>query len=122
MNIKLNNILLMVLCLFSTSCASLEEKITLQEIINKESIKVNDLKRIDLDLKQGHGPYLWSKVDNEKEAWFWCKPGIMSALGRCEIVLITYVNANDEDDGTIIWPKEKVGHDFGKELRLLYPR
>jgi hypothetical protein len=97
-----------------------ERKVTLEELLAKKSIRVKDMHKLNMDVKPGHGPVLWAALDAKREVWFWCMPGVSSALGVGKIVLVATVDANDENAGTIIWPKDKVGHDYGKELEALY--
>jgi hypothetical protein len=97
-------------------------KVTLQELCMQTSIRIADLKRLDLDVKQGHGPLFWAVIDDKTEVQFWYQPGPASAMTLGKIKLITTGAPNDENHGTIIWPKEKVGHDFGSELHELYGR
>lgn len=97
-------------------------KVTLQEICTQTIIRIADLKRLDLNVKQGHGPLFWAVIDDKTEVQFWYKPGLASAMTVGKIELITTGVPNDENHGTIIWPKEKVGHDFGSELDKLYGR
>jgi hypothetical protein len=99
-----------------------ETKMTLEELLAKKSIRVRDVHKLNMDVKPGHGPVLWAALDEKREVWFWCKAGASSALGVGKILLVATVDAKDENIGTIIWPKEKVGHDYGKELEALYKR
>jgi len=94
-------------------------KVTLQELCTQKTIRIADLKRLDLDVKQGHGPLFWAAIDDKTEVQFWYQPGPASAMSFGKIKLITMGAPNDENHGTIIWPKEKVGHDFGSELHKL---
>ena len=97
-------------------------KVTLQDLCRQTTIRIADLKRLDLHVKQGHGPLFWAVIDNKTEVQFWYQPGPASAMALGKIKLITTGAPNDENHGTIIWPKEKVGHDFGSELHKLYER
>jgi hypothetical protein len=97
-------------------------KVTLQELCAQTTIRIADLKRLDLDVKQGHGPLFWAVIDDKTEVQFWYQPGPASAMTLGKIKLITAGAPNDENHGTIILPKEKVGHDFGNELHKLYER
>lgn len=106
----------------SCATATADGKITLQELLANKTIRVGDLKKLNLDVKEGHGPYLWAALDDKKEVWFWCKPGISAVLGTGKVLLIATVDSNDENRGSIIWPKDKVGHDYGKELATLYKK
>jgi hypothetical protein len=114
--------LLFVLLLVSCTTVSTDRKVTLSNMLTKTSIQVRDLDALELDVKQGHGPVLWAVLDKKTEVWFWYKPGVLSAAGLGKIVLIATVPSNDENNGTIVWPQEKVGHDYGMELEALYPR
>jgi hypothetical protein len=99
-----------------------EKKLTLEELLSRKSIRIRDLHKLNMEVKPGHGPVLWAPLDEKREAWFWCAPGVASVLGAGKVLLVATVDANDENVGTILWPKEKVGHDYGKELETLYPR
>jgi hypothetical protein len=114
--------LLFSLLLVSCTSVSADGKVTLSNILTKTSIQVRDLDALDLDIKQGHGPVLWAALDKKTEVWFWYKPSVLSAAGLGKIVLIATVPTNDENNGTIVWPQDKIGHDYGKELEALYPR
>ena len=104
----------------SASCFA--EAATLEELLSKKSIRVHDLRKLNLDVKPGHGPVLWASLDGKKEVWFWCSPRVSCALGVGKIRLVATVIENDENNGTIIWPKDKIGMDYGKELDTLYKR
>ena len=110
--------------LLLVSCASVptDRKVTLSELMAKKTtIRVRDLAALDLDVKQGHGPVLWAQLDKKAEVWFWVKSGVFPVESLYRIVLIVTVPENDENNGTIIWPLNKAGHDYAKELKALYP-
>lgn len=125
-------LLLSALGSLAVSCASVsadgklipsaDGRITLQELLIKKTIRVSDLKKLNLDVKEGHGPALWAALDDKQDVLFYYEPGILSVLGITKIILIATVKPNDENHGTIIWPADKVGHDYGKELRILYKK
>ena len=106
--------------LWSSHADVSSKKITLEELLQRKTIDVRDLRALKLDVRPGHGPVLWAPLDDTRVVWFWCRPGISSALGFGEIVLIAIGVANDENHGTIIWPQSKVGRDYGQELESLY--
>ena len=109
-----------VVLVLACATATTGGKITLQELLTYKTIRVGDLKKLNLDVKEGHGSFLWAAIDDNKEVWFWCRPGISAVLGTGKIILIAIIDSNDENRGTIIWPKDKVNNDYGKELKLLY--
>lgn len=87
--------------------ATADGKVTLQELLTNKTIRVGDLKKLNLNVKEGHGPYLWATLDDKKEVWFWCRPGISAVLGTGKVILIATVDSNDENHGAIIWPRVK---------------
>jgi len=99
-----------------------DAKLTLPQLCAQETIRIADLRRLELQVKQGHGPLFWAAIDDKTEVQFWYMPGPAALLKWAKIKLITTGDPNDEDHGTIIWPKEKIGHDFGSELEQLYKR
>jgi len=107
----------------SCATATADGKITLQELLTYKTIRVGDLKKLNLDVKLAHGPIYWAALDNKdkKDVWFIFRPGFLAVLGMAKIDLIATGDANYMDlRGTIIWPKDKVGHDYGEELKILY--
>jgi hypothetical protein len=94
--------------------------VTLSELLNRRSIYIRDLGSLDLDVKQGDGPVRYALLDANKIVQFWFKPGLVATLGNGKVVLVTSGDTNDENHGTILWPKDKIGHDYGKELESLY--
>ena len=114
--------LLFVFLLVPNTFVSAHGKVTLSHLLAKATIRIRDLDTLNLDVKQGHGPVMWATLDKKTEVWFWYKPGVLSATGHGKIVLIATVPTNDENNGTIIWPQDRVGHDYGKELHALYPQ
>lgn len=119
---KLVWVLMFVSLVVPCISASADGKITLQALLTNDTIRVRDLKELDLNVKEGHGPVLWASLNDKIEVWFWCKPGILSVLGMGKIILIATVDSNDENHGTIIWPKDKIGRDYGEELKNLYKK
>jgi hypothetical protein len=117
-------LLLSALMLIVTGSTPAEAKghVTLSELLSRPSIYIRDLDSLDLDVKQGDGPVRYALLDANKIVQFWFKPGLVATLGRGKVVLVTSGDANDENHGTILWPKDKVGHDYGKELESLYQR
>jgi hypothetical protein len=75
-----------------------------------------------MPVKEGDGPLLYVVIDAKTELCFYFRPGILAAAGTGKILLIARVPINDENHGTIVWPKDKIGHDYGEELKALYPR
>ena len=116
---------LSLLCgILFVSCASVptDRKVTLSELIAKKAtIRVRDLAALDLVVEKGHGPVYWATLGNKTEVWFWVKSGVLPVESLYRIVLIVTVPENDENHGTIIWPRDKVGHDYANELKALYP-
>jgi len=109
----------------SCATATANGKITLQELLTYKTIRVGDLKKLNLDVKLAHGPIYWAMLDDKdkKDVWFIFSPGISAVFGMAKIDLIATGDANYMDvRGTIIWPKDKVGHDYGKELETLYKK
>jgi len=73
-----------------------------------------------LDVKHGGEPVLFVGVDKDTEVTFWYKPGIMSALGLCRIVLVAMDHPNNENNAKIIWPQNKIVLNYGKELQAIF--
>ena len=111
---------LLVTLLGFTSVVLSQTKITLHELLTHHTILVHDLQRLSLDVKPGHGPLLFATIDQTKEVQFWIHPGVAAVRGLGKVVLITTGDPSDENHGTIIWPPEKVGLEFGRELEALY--
>jgi hypothetical protein len=117
--LRLVVLLLAAIAVSSTASAG-KAKLTLQQLLTHSTIRVGDLRLLDLKVKSGHGPLLWAAVDETTEVQFWVQPGVAAALGVAKIRLITTGKKGDENHGTIIWPREKIGRDFGQELKALY--
>jgi len=96
------------------------KKFTLEQLLTWKTIRVKDVRALNLDVRTADGPALWAPLDDQKVVWFWCMPGVSSALGLEKIVLIATGATNDENHAAVVWPPSKVGHDYGQELKTLY--
>lgn len=64
---------------------------------------------------QGDGPVSWYKSAQGKQIWFyWKKTAQASSTGSKSnpVLMATEVNADDQDEQKIIWPKEQVGQEM----------
>jgi hypothetical protein len=111
-----------LLGLFALTPPAYADTVSLEDLLKRDTIYIRDLKRLPYQLKSADGPVFLASVDKSTEIRFWFKPGVVAAVGLGRIVLIARGAPNDENHGTIIWPKAKVGHDYGDELHALYGR
>lgn len=64
---------------------------------------------------QGDGPVSWYKSAQGKQIWFyWKKTAQASSAGSKSnpVLMATEVNADDQDEQKIIWPKQQVGQEM----------
>lgn len=64
---------------------------------------------------QGDGPVSWYKSAPGKQIWFyWKKTAQATAAGSKSnpVLMATEVNADDQDEQKIIWPKDYVGKEM----------
>jgi hypothetical protein len=64
---------------------------------------------------QGDGPVSWYKSAQGKQIWFYWKkttPAAAAGSKSNPVLMVTEVNADDEDEQKIIWPKEYVGQEM----------
>jgi hypothetical protein len=93
---------------------------SLVQLMERETIHLSELKELNIDAKQGHGPVWVAVLDDKSEVWFWYQPGLRATLGFGKVVLIAKVKPGDENNGEILWPASKRGRDYGMELRAIY--
>ena len=93
---------------------------TLDQLLAQKTIRIRDVKKLPLPVRTSDGPVLRVILDQNKVAWFWFIPGPAVAAGTGRIRLIAIGEMNDENHATIVWPQNKVGHDYGTELRAIY--
>jgi hypothetical protein len=123
MRLRTTHVLLSVLSMsISGSSISSALEPSLATLLTKKVIHIRDLTNLHMNVQQGHGSVYWAKLDEGNEIWFWYQPGLRSALGFGKIVLVAEVPQNDENKGTILWPSNRIGRDYGQELEVLYPR
>jgi len=80
------------------------------------SVTLGDLTAKFGEWCQGDGPVSWYKSAQGKQIWFYWKktnqPATAAVSKSNPVLMATEVNADDQDEQKIIWPKEYVGKEM----------
>lgn len=79
------------------------------------SVTLGDLTAKFGEWCQGDGPVSWYKESQGKQIWFYWKkttPATSAGNKINPVLMVTEVNADDQDEQKIIWPKEYVGKEM----------
>jgi len=79
------------------------------------SVTLGDLTAKFGESCQGDGPVSWYKSAPGKQIWFYWKkttPATSAGNKSNPVLMATEVNADDQDEQKIIWPKEYVGKEM----------
>ena len=86
--------------------------------------------------KQGHGPYVWFELPDQKiELWAFYMPikdkrledsqalddfQINKRLDDFQVMFLTEVEKNKEDNAKVVWPKQYVGQSVEQVYKVVY--
>ena len=135
---KLHHILICLLSLVIVGCNAKKAKPEKGDERTSYEVKIKGLsgrvtvaqvKGLFNDVKQGHGPYLWSAQEDNKEIWFWidysppekAERGITATDDTIYIGAMSLVSADNPDDQKFIWPSEYKGLSAQEAMAKLYP-
>ncbi len=90
------------------------------EIDSNVTLTLGELQNRHPDVRQGHGAYMWRRISDNAELWFWYLPSKNVDFKEFEIVLVTSTASEDPIDINIVWPKIYKGEDFKLIYKLLY--